>query len=30
MEQVEKIKVRNRIYYRLKGNTQLGLFDGQI
>lgn len=30
MEQVEKIKVKNRIYYRLKGNTQLGLFDGQI
>lgn len=29
-EQVEKIKVKNRIYYRLKGNTQLELFDGQI
>lgn len=29
-EQVEKIKVRNRIYYRLKGNTQLELFDDQI
>lgn len=30
MEQVEKIKVKNRIYYRLKGNTRLGLFDGQL
>ena len=30
MEQVEKIKVKNRIYYRLKCNTQLGLFDGQM
>ena len=29
-EQVEKIKVKNRIYYRLKGNTQLELFDDQI
>lgn len=29
-EQVEKIKVKNRIYYRLKGNTQLELFDEQI
>ena len=30
MEQIEKIKVKNRIYYRLKGNTQLGLFECQI
>lgn len=29
-EQVEKIKIKNRIYYRLKGNTQLELFDEQI
>lgn len=29
-EQVEKIKVKNRIYYRLKGNTQLELFDDQL
>lgn len=29
-EQVKKIKVKNRIYYRLKGNTQLELFDDQI
>lgn len=29
-EQVEKIKIKNRIYYRLKGNTQLELFDDQI
>lgn len=29
-KQVEKIKVKNRIYYRLKGNTQLELFDDQI
>lgn len=29
-EQVEKIKVKNRIYYRPKGNTQLELFDDQI
>lgn len=30
MQQVEKIKIKNRIYYRLKGNEQQGLFDGQI
>ena len=29
-EQVEKIKIKNRIYYRLKGNTQLELFNDQI
>lgn len=30
MEQVEKIKEKNRIYYRIKGSTQLELFDSQI
>lgn len=30
MQQAEKIKVKNRIYYRQKGKTQRGLFDGQI
>ena len=30
MQQAEKIKVKNRIYYRLKGNAQQGLFDNQI
>ncbi len=30
MQQAEKIKVKNRVYYRLKGNAQQGLFDGQI
>ena len=30
MQQVEKIKVKNRIYYRQKGKTQRGLFDSQI
>lgn len=30
MQQAEKIKIKNRIYYRLKGNKQQGLFDGQI
>ena len=30
MQQAEKIKVKNRVYYRLKGNVQKGLFDGQI
>ena len=30
MPQVEKIKIKNRIYYRLKGKTQHGLFDIQI
>lgn len=30
MQQVEKIKIKNRIYYRLKGKVQMGLFDGQI
>lgn len=30
IQQVEKIKVKNRIYYRLKGKVQKGLFDGQI
>ena len=30
MQQAEKIKIKNRIYYRLKGNEQQGLFDGQI
>ena len=29
-EQVEKIKIKYRIYYRLKGNTQLELFNDQI
>ena len=29
-QQVEKIKVKNRIYYRLKGKAQQGLFDDQI
>lgn len=29
MQQAEKIKVKNRIYYRLKGKTEQGLFDGQ-
>lgn len=27
MQQVEKIKVKNRIFYRLKGKAQKGLFD---
>lgn len=27
IQQVEKIKVKNRIYYRLKGKAQKGLFD---
>jgi len=27
MQQVEKVKARNRIYYRLKGKSQQGLFD---
>lgn len=30
MQQAEKIKIKNRIYYRLKGKAQMGLFDGQI
>ena len=30
MQQAERIKVKNRIYYRLKGKTEQGLFDGQI
>ena len=30
MQQTEKVKVRNRIYYRLKGKFQQGLFDDQI
>jgi len=30
MQQVEKIKINNRIYYRLKGKLQQGLFDDQI
>ena len=30
MQQAEKVKVKNRIYYRHKGKTQQGLFDGQI
>ena len=30
MQQVEKIKIKNRIYYRLKGKAEIGLFDGQI
>ena len=28
MQQAEKIKVKNRIYYRKKGKSQQGLFDG--
>lgn len=27
MQQVEKIKVKNRVFYRLKGKAQKGLFD---
>ena len=30
MQQVEKIKVKNRIYYRLKGKSEIGLFDNEI
>lgn len=30
MQQVEKIKIKNRIYFRLKGKAQFGLFDDQI
>lgn len=30
MQQVEKIKIKNRIYYRLKGKIEIGLFYGQI
>lgn len=30
MKQIEKTKIKNRIYYRLKGKTQLGLFGGQL
>lgn len=30
MQQVEKIKIKNIAYYRLKGKDQAGLFDGQI
>ena len=30
MQQAEKMKVKNRVYYRLKGKSQQGLFDGQI
>ena len=30
MQQVEKIKIKNRIYYRLKGKVEIGLFYGQI
>lgn len=30
MQQAEKIKIKNRIYYRLKGKAEIGLFDGQI
>ena len=27
MQQAEKVKKKNRVYYRLKGKTQQGLFD---
>ncbi len=30
LQQTEKIKVKNRIYYRKKGKAQQELFDGQI
>ena len=30
MQNVEKIKIKNRIYYRLKGKVQQGLFDHQM
>lgn len=30
MQQAERIKVKNRIFYRLKGKIQQGLFDDQI
>ena len=30
MQQVEKIKIMNRIYFRLKGKAPFGLFDDQI
>lgn len=30
MQQAEKIKIKNRIYYRLKGKAEIGLFYGQI
>ncbi len=30
MQQAERMKVKNRIYYCLKGKTQQGLFDDQI
>ena len=30
MQQVEKIKIKNRIYFRLKGKVEIGLFYGQI
>ena len=30
MQQAEKIKIKNRIYYRLKGKVEIGLFYGQI
>lgn len=30
IQQAEKIKVKNRIYYRLKGKVQQGLFDDKI
>ena len=30
IQQAEKIKVKNRIYYRLKGKVQHGLFDDKI
>lgn len=30
IQQVEKIKIKNRIYYRLKGKSEQGLFDDQM
>ena len=30
MPQIEKKKVKNRLFYNLKGNAQQGLFDEQI
>ena len=30
MQHAERIKVKNRIYYRLKGKKEQGLFDGQL
>lgn len=30
MQQAEKLKIKGRIYYRLKGKTEQGLFDGQL